>query len=756
MNSQFDFIVGIGDDIDGVDLNRNYDFNWVFGDEYNQLDTGCSTNPSYLSNYDYYRGPYPFSESEVRAVRDFALENNFLLSVAYHSSRSGCVAEKVISPWLWEDEKAAPDLDVISELGVQIAERIPSEDGLGYYYPGNSISMRGNAHDWFYKETGCIQYLIEVGSSNMQPDNVELIESTISHNMQGLMHLLKRGAGSNVQNGPDVNQVSGIVTNSSGDPIVAKVEIVELSGPMLTDRYTDSFGRFRRLLGQDSYSIIVSAFGYENYYGVVSSTSNSITEISIVLNELPKYNINLDFTNSIAANYTVEVRGNNNIDFITPDSEVLNLEYPSGEYEIMITSDISYPKLLSFNLNENIDFNLSINCNCLLVEEDFENLNNWNISSSNFFLEDSKLLSQNGSVYSSNLDSYMKSTIDLSAIKKAMHSLGKSIRESKKQHVILVKSTVVPGTMKDVILPILENNSKKKAGRDFGLISNPEFLQESTAIRDTKFPHAVVLGGYQTIFMKKTKKFLTKLHPNTPIIITNHQTAEMIKYANNSFLATKISFINQLSNICQNIPDADVDDVASAIGLDPRIGKLFLNAGPGYGGSCLPKDMSALINFGSSVGANTTFLKAVKKTNDEQINNIISLMEKKLGSISNKKITILGTAFKPNTNDIRDSKSIELIKKLLKNKVKISVYDPKALENTKMVFGNKIIYSKSLISALDKSYGVIIMTQWKQFESINNKSLQSMKNKLIIDSRRMLANKELNGEYYAIGIGEKQ
>ena len=134
---------------------------------------------------------------------------------------------------------------------------------------------------------------------------------------------------------------------------------------------------------------------------------------------------------------------------------------------------------------------------------------------------------------------------------------------------------------------------------------------------------------------------------------------------------------------------------------------------------------------------------------------LISLMEKKLGSISNKKITILGTAFKPNTNDIRDSKSIELIKKLLKNKVKISVYDPKALENTKMVFGNKIIYSKSLISALDKSYGVIIMTQWKQFESINNKLLQCMKNKLIIDSRRMLADKELNGEYYAIGIGEK-
>ncbi len=416
MNSQFDFIVGIGDDIDGVDLNRNYDFNWIFGDEYNQLDTGCSANPSYLSNYDYYRGPYPFSESEVRAVRDFALENNFLLSVAYHSSRSGCVSEKVISPWLWEDEKGAPDLELISELGIQIAESIPSEDGLGYYYPGNSISMRGNAHDWFYKETGCIQYLIEVGSSNIQPDNVDLIESTISHNMQGLMHLLKRGAGSNVQNGPDVNQVSGIVTNIFGDPIFAKVELVELSGPMLTDRYTDSFGRFRRLLGQDSYSLIVSAFGYETYSGTVSSSSNSVTEISIILNELPKYNINLDFTNSVAANYNIEVRSSDKVDYLVVDTEVLNLEYPSGNYEIIITSDLSYPKLLSFNLSENIDFDLSINCNCLLLKEEFDNLNNWNISSNDFIIDDSKLSSQNGKVYSSNLDSYLKSTIDLSAL----------------------------------------------------------------------------------------------------------------------------------------------------------------------------------------------------------------------------------------------------------------------------------------------------------------------------------------------------
>ena len=257
--------------------------------------------------------------------------------------------------------------------------------------------------------------------------------------------------------------------------------------------------------------------------------------------------------------------------------------------------------------------------------------------------------------------------IDLSIIKKVMSSLGKSIRKSKKQHIILVKSTVVPGTMKDIILPILENNSKKKAGKDFGLISNPEFLQESTAIKDTEFPHAVVLGGYRTKFMKKVEKFFTKLHPKTPIIITNHQTAEMIKYANNSFLATKISFINQLSNICQKIPGANIDDIAKTIGLDPRIGKLFLNAGPGYGGSCLPKDMKALIKFAKITGVKPTLLDAVEDVNAKQLEEIMTISKEKLGVLKSKKITILGTSFKPNTDDIRDSIAIELIKKLLKS-----------------------------------------------------------------------------------------
>jgi len=345
--------------------------------------------------------------------------------------------------------------------------------------------------------------------------------------------------------------------------------------------------------------------------------------------------------------------------------------------------------------------------------------------------------------------------IDLSIMQNAIKTIGKIIRNSKKNQIIFIKSTVTPGSMEKMILPILENTSKRKAGKDFGLISNPEFLQESSAIKDTEYPHAVVLGGYQTKFMNKAKKFFTKLHSNTPIIITNHQTAEMIKYANNSFLATKISFINQLSNICQNIPGSNIDDIAKTIGLDPRIGKLFLNAGPGYGGSCLPKDMKALINFANSTGIKPTLLNAVEEINIKQTDQILSILKQKLGDISLKQITILGMSFKPDTDDVRNSVAIELIKKLLRRKANITIHDPKAIRNTMKVFGNKINYAKSIKDALHKSHCVIIMTQWKEYERISNKEIKNMTKKFVIDCRRILIRKKLDADYFAIGLGKE-
>ena len=345
--------------------------------------------------------------------------------------------------------------------------------------------------------------------------------------------------------------------------------------------------------------------------------------------------------------------------------------------------------------------------------------------------------------------------IDLSFIKTVAKSVGKLISERKKKPIILIKSTIIPGTMKDVVLPILERNSKKKAGKDFGLISNPEFLQESQAIQDTIKPHVVVLGGYRTKFMKKTEKFFSQFNPNVPIIITNHQTAEMIKYANNSFLATKISFINQLANICQEIPDTNIDYIAQAIGLDPRIGNLFLNAGPGYGGSCLPKDMKAIINLSSQIGVKSTLLTAVEKANEQQISNIMELIKQNLGKIKGKKLTILGVAFKPDTDDIRDSVGIDLVKRLLKLEAKITIHDPKALENARKIFFGNAKYVKSIPSALKGCECAIIMTQWKEYGRINNKTIKHMDKKFIIDSRRILSNKNLVAKYFAIGLGQK-
>ena len=345
--------------------------------------------------------------------------------------------------------------------------------------------------------------------------------------------------------------------------------------------------------------------------------------------------------------------------------------------------------------------------------------------------------------------------IDLSFIKTVAKSVGKLISENKKKPIILIKSTIIPGTMKDVVLPILERNSKKKAGKDFGLISNPEFLQEGRAIHDTIKPHAVVLGGYKTKFMKKTEKFFSWLNPNVPIIISNHQTVEMIKYANNSFLATKISFINQIANICQGIPDTNIDDVAYTIGLDPRIGNLFLNAGPGYGGSCLPKDMKAIINLSSKIGVNPILLTAVEKINKQQINYIVTLIKQNIGKIKGKKLTILGVAFKPGTDDIRDSMGIDLVKRLLKLGAKIIIHDPKALENARKIFHDNIKYVKSVPSALKDCQCAIIMTEWKEYEKINNKTIKHMAKKVIIDSRRIIYNKNLGAKYFAIGLGQK-
>ena len=343
--------------------------------------------------------------------------------------------------------------------------------------------------------------------------------------------------------------------------------------------------------------------------------------------------------------------------------------------------------------------------------------------------------------------------INLEYIIKVVEDIAGYLRTTKNMPIIVIKSTVVPGTS-DIIKNVLEKKSKKKSGVGFGLITNPEFLSEGKAVNDTFNPHVIVIGGHDKKFINIMKKFYLDFYKDRiPIVITNPQTAEMIKYANNSFLATKISFINQLANICQYISGINIDDVAKAIGLDPRIGVSFLRAGPGYGGSCLPKDINALITFSTQLGHNPTLLKMVKKTNEEQIINIFSDIKDILGKIENKQITILGLSFKERSDDIRESVSIKLIELLLKRKASIIVHDPMAIKNTREIFGNKISYAKSIHESLEKSECVIIMTPWKHYEKLSNKDFQIMKKRIVIDTRRLLVKKKLDVDFYATGVG---
>ena len=345
--------------------------------------------------------------------------------------------------------------------------------------------------------------------------------------------------------------------------------------------------------------------------------------------------------------------------------------------------------------------------------------------------------------------------IDLTMIKNVTNKIGKLLSKTQNKPIIIIKSTVIPGTTQNVILPILQRISGKNVGKDFGLLTNPEFLRETMAVNDTLHPHVIVLGGDNDIFLKKVRRFYSNLHHSVPIVLTNYSTAEIIKYANNSFLATKISFINQIASICEEIPDANIDDVAKTIGLDPRIGNLFLDAGPGYGGSCLPKDVKAIINFSTKAGINPTLLTAVEKTNKQQINSIIKLIKQNIAKIHGRKIAVLGIAFKPETDDIRDSVSVELVNRLIKLGAKITIHDPKAIENAKKIFNNKIKYQKSVSTAVKDCKCAIIMTAWKQYEKINNKTIEQMAKKFIIDSRRIISDKKLNAKYFAIGLGQK-
>ena len=336
---------------------------------------------------------------------------------------------------------------------------------------------------------------------------------------------------------------------------------------------------------------------------------------------------------------------------------------------------------------------------------------------------------------------------DLSYVEKAAQSIAKNLRD---YAVIVVKSTVPPKTAKKI-----EGLIKKYYQGSFDIVSNPEFLREGSAISDFMKPNRIVIGRES----KKAEEVIRKLYEplNSPILVTNLESAEMIKYASNAFLATKISFINEIANICERI-GADVEEIAKGMGFDPRIGDKFLKAGLGYGGSCFPKDVRALIHIGEEMGVDFSLLKEVDKINTRRIYIFVNKVKQVLWVLREKKIAVLGLSFKPQTDDIRNAPSIEVIRELKKEGAYLRLYDPQAIANMKKIFPAQdpdLVYCPSAYEALEGANAGLIITEWPEFQNLDLRKVKTiMSNPILIDGRNIFEPAEVRKmgfEYYSIG-----
>ena len=304
------------------------------------------------------------------------------------------------------------------------------------------------------------------------------------------------------------------------------------------------------------------------------------------------------------------------------------------------------------------------------------------------------------------------------------------ILKNKDKHLIVIKSTIVPGTIEKTVIPILESASNKKFGRDFGVVMNPEFLKEGSALEDFFKPDRIVIGSSD----KRSINTLRSIYKDIkcPILETSFREAEMIKYAANAFLATKISFINEIGNICKKL-GIDTNVVAKGIGMDKRISPHFLRPGIGFGGSCFPKDVAALVHKATSHGYNPRLLRSVLDINKDQPLKLLELLEEKIKK--NQKIAILGLTFKADTDDIRESPSISIIKELLLEQAKLFIYDPIAISKVKQLFPH-LNYAKTAQEAVDEADIILVLTEWPEFTKLN------YKNKLVIDGKNIFNEKK--------------
>jgi len=331
--------------------------------------------------------------------------------------------------------------------------------------------------------------------------------------------------------------------------------------------------------------------------------------------------------------------------------------------------------------------------------------------------------------------------IDLSIVRAATASIGAVLAEKEGYHVVVVKSTVVPETTEKFVLHVLEETSGKVAGKDFGVAMNPEFRREGKAVYDFMHPDKIVVGAID----QKSGDLVSELYRNfkCEVTRTNPSTAEMIKYANNSLLATKISFANEIGNICKKLK-IDTYEVMEAVGKDSRISPRFLNSGAGFGGSCFPKDVKALIGKAKEIGYSPVLLESVIGVNERQPVLMIEILQRKIGNLEGKKIAVLGLAFKNETDDIRESRAISVIAELLRLGAKVSAYDPMATENMKRIFPTIEYFGKAK-DALEGADACLVMTEWEEFKQLDSE-FEAMKDKIVIDGRRVIKKKNIDYE----------
>jgi len=348
--------------------------------------------------------------------------------------------------------------------------------------------------------------------------------------------------------------------------------------------------------------------------------------------------------------------------------------------------------------------------------------------------------------------------IDLRYVEEAARMIGETLQQKDEWHLVVVKSTVTPTTTEKVVKPIIEKASGKRCCKDFGLCMNPEFLREGSAVEDTFKADRIIIGEVDTRSGNILEAFYREFYGNDipPVIRTTPVNAELIKYANNAFLAMKVSFINMIANLCQKFPGADVEIVAKGIGLDKRIGPLFLKAGAGWGGSCWPKDLKALRNFANRVNIDLPLVDATLKVNDEQPYILVELAKSLIGNLAGRKIAVLGLSFKPNTDDMREAVSIRIIKKLIDEGAYVVVYDPAALNNAKKIFGNIVKFASSSIDCLKDADCALIVTEWDEFKRLKpDDFIKYMRTPAVVDGRRIYDPVVFSSKlrFAAVGLG---